>query len=429
MIEVAPPPVDDVVLPVNDVLLPEALRRCFHSLDSAGIKWCLLRMPPEGEAGDIDLLVAAGQLDAACTAAKAAGFVRVPGHAHGRNLLLYAPSAERWFWLHVVDEISFGPFYRLQTGAEAACLWRVESRGGVRRLHPADEFWITLLHCLLDKGRIKPRHRDGLQQLVHGADDEGPMQARIASLGGTRCSVGELIHCVKAGEWDRLEERRTELLERWLRHGPVRPSPGLLQRVKGAVAFRLRGWHRRGISVALLGPDGAGKTTLAGEIVGGFAFPARRVYMGLTGGALRFVHRVRIPGVVLAGQVVVLWARCLYAFALRSRGYLVVFDRYVYDAAVPTPHRLSGMQRASRWVAGHVCPQPDLIVVLNAPGDVMYRRKRAYTAAQLDDWRQHFLRLRTRFPNLEVIDTTLPLNRVRAEVFERIWRQYAERWE
>ena len=80
---------------------------------------------------------------------------------------------------------------------------------------------------------------------------------------------------------------------------PVRPSPGLVARLRGAVEFRLRGWRRRGISVALLGPDGAGKTTLAGEIDNSFIFPVRRVYMGLTGGLLRHVNRLRVPGLVL----------------------------------------------------------------------------------------------------------------------------------
>ena len=409
---------------------PEALRSCFHSLEFAGVSWCLLRRIPDAgrESGDIDLLVGAGQLDAACNAAASAGFVRVPGHSHGRSLLRYAVAPARWFWLHVVDEISFGPFYRLQTGSEVSCLARVQLRAGVRRLHPADEFWITLLHCLLDKGRIKWEHRHRLQHLVRDVDDSGPMQSLVTSVCDAGRGADRMVQHVKGGEWNDLERCAPLLLACWLRRGPVRSSPGPLHRARTAIAYRLRRWHRRGISVALLGPDGAGKTTVADEIVGGFVFPARRVYMGLTGGALRFVHRLRVPGIVLIAQLIVLWARCLYAFALKSRGYLVVFDRYAYDAAIPTPHRLTRMQRASRWVAGHACPRPNLILVLNAPGEVMYRRKRAYTAAQLEDWRQHFLRLRTRFPDLEVIDATLPLDRVRAEVFERIWRQYAERW-
>jgi thymidylate kinase len=386
-------------------------------------------MPDEGQTdGDIDLLVGAGDLEAACRAAESAGFVRVPGHSHGRNLLQFASASSRWLWLHMVDEVSFGPFYRLQTHAEAQCLTRVQVGSTARALHPADEFWITLLHCLLDKGKVASRHRENLRRLVQAADGTGPMQSVVASVCPPGWSGDRLIQCVKDEEWDSLEHVGPLLLESWLERGPIRSTSGLLNRVSGAVAYRLRGWHRRGVSVALLGPDGAGKTTVAAEIVGGFVLPARRVYMGLTGGALRFVHRLRVPGLVLAGVVIVLWARCLYAFALRSRGYLVVFDRYAYDAAVPTPHPLTWMQRASRWVAGHACPRPNLILVLNAPGEVMYQRKRAYTSAQLEDWRHHFLRLKNRFPDLAVIDTTLPVARVRAEVFEQIWRLYVERW-
>ena len=40
-------------------------------------------------------------------------------------------------------------------------------------------------------------------------------------------------------------------------------------------------WPRRGPSVAVLGPDGAGKSTLTRGIADAFGLPARVVYMGL----------------------------------------------------------------------------------------------------------------------------------------------------
>ena len=312
----------DALTRTVDLSPPDLLQDLFQGLNRAGVGWCLLRpLPtPEAASGDIDLLVQPGAIEVACAAGRAAGFTPVPGHSHGRNLLRYAPTLPGWHWVHLVDELSFGPFYRLQTGAEAACLARGGSADGIRRLNPADEFWVTLLHCLLDKGVVKPHHRDRLRALAATADDSGPLGSLVVSVSPAGWTPERMIQAVSRGAWGELEQMAPSLLETWSRQGPIRPPAGLLRRIKGGIGYRLRAWHRRGISVALLGPDGAGKTTLATEIEREFVFPVRRLYMGLTGGALRRVHRIRIPGVVLAGTLAVLWWRYAYALYLRSQG-------------------------------------------------------------------------------------------------------------
>jgi thymidylate kinase len=184
----------------------------------------------------------------------------------------------------------------------------------------------------------------------------------------------------------------------------------------------------RGLTVALLGPDGAGKSTLAAGIQTSFIFPVRSIYGGLTGGMLLYVTRLRIPGVVILGRVLVFWCRYLVAQYHKARGRLVIFDRYIYDAAAPHPDRLTWMRRLSRWVDGHACPGPDLVLVLSVPGEVMYTRKGEYSAKTLEHWRQRFLALQSRLPQLEVVDTTRPKDEVRTDVVDRIWRRYAARW-
>ena len=77
---------------------------------------------------------------------------------------------------------------------------------------------------------------------------------------------------------------------------------------------------------------------------------------------------------------------------------------------------------------GHACPGPDLVLVLSAPGQVMYERKGSYNPKQLEDWRQHFLALRHRLPQLQIVDATRSKDEVRADVVDRIWQLYAHRW-
>jgi thymidylate kinase len=178
----------------------------------------------------------------------------------------------------------------------------------------------------------------------------------------------------------------------------------------------------------LLGPDGAGKSTLGMGLRNSFIFPVRLVYMGLTGGLLRHIARLHVPGLVLLARLLVLWCRYLMAQYHQLRGRLVVFDRYIYDAMVPHPDRLNWLRRASRWVDGRSCPGPDLVLLLNAPGKIMYERKGEYNPEQLEDWRQHFLALQRRIPQVETVDTAQAKDAARTEVIDRIWQRYVARW-
>jgi thymidylate kinase len=182
------------------------------------------------------------------------------------------------------------------------------------------------------------------------------------------------------------------------------------------------------MGVALLGPDGAGKSTLATGIQDTFPFPVCQVYMGLTGGMLRYIDRLRLPGVVRLGRLLVIWSRYARAQYHIARGRLVVFDRYIYDAEVPTPHSLTRAGRLGRWIDGRACPSPDLVVVLDAPGVVMHRRKGEYDPQTLEHWRRSFLALQRRVPGLVVVDATRGIEEVRAEVTERVWQHYSGRW-
>jgi thymidylate kinase len=178
----------------------------------------------------------------------------------------------------------------------------------------------------------------------------------------------------------------------------------------------------------VLGPDGAGKSSLVEGIRTTVPIPVRVVYMGLTGGALRYTERLRLPGLVLAASALVVWGRYLTGRYHTTLGRLVLFDRYVYDAVAPHPRRTRPWHRASRWTLARLCPGPDLVLVLNAPGAVMFVRKGAYSAEVLEDWRQRFLTLRERLPNVHVIDATQPAHAVRVEATRVIWRGLATRW-
>jgi thymidylate kinase len=187
-------------------------------------------------------------------------------------------------------------------------------------------------------------------------------------------------------------------------------------------------WTWRGIDVAVLGPDGAGKTTVINALIASLPFPTRAIYMGLTGGRLPLADRLRVPGLVFGARVTLLWARYGLGVYHRARGRIVLFDRYPLDAAVPSGKDLRPVARFSRRVQGALCPKPGLVLFLDASGETMHGRKQEYDPARLETWRRAYQRLEGSVRSFEVIDAEQPADVVRREAQRLIWERYAKRW-
>jgi thymidylate kinase len=195
------------------------------------------------------------------------------------------------------------------------------------------------------------------------------------------------------------------------------------------VADWIRGlWTWRGVSVAIMGPDGAGKTTLIDGLRTTLPFPTRVVYMGLTGGRLPRADALRVPGVVLAARLLLLWVRYGVGLYHRARGRIVLFDRYTLDGKVPSGAQLTALGRLSRRVQAVTVPRAELLLLLDASGATMHSRKGEYSAARLEEWRHAYRRLRRGGRDLQVVNAEQPAEGVRRDAQAHIWGCYAQRW-
>ncbi len=419
------------------------LLRAFNCLEQENIHYCLIRgydelvQPAVGS--DIDLLVQHDELKLMHQVLAQLGFVKLPtwGHAPHNFFVAYDEASDHWIKFDVVTDVAYGrPVHALRTALASGCLLNRRRRDPTFVLSPEDELVTLLLHCVLDKGEFAAGECQRFKALRYQVIHETYLSTLLAAYWSPTMNWSQLFGEIEADNWEALLAKR-KAVAAYLRR---RDQLGTLFRsVRDTVLRQLdqgvRMLRPRAVSIALLAPDGAGKSTLASSIQKSFFFPVCSVYMGFNSTQPRGVRSkasngsgpLRIPGLGFAGHLFTQWRRYITARYHLARGRLVIFDRYTYDALLPPRQRLTRLKRLRRWVLAHACPAPDLVLVLDAPGEVLYARKGEHNAGFLEQQRRHFLELKPYLTQMVVVDATRDAEHVRRQVTSLIWCGYARR--
>jgi thymidylate kinase len=400
----------------------------FTALDDAGVVWALVRGAEDlaRPTGDVDLLVersAVRRLDAVLAAA---GLRRlgVRGHGSHRFYFAYEAADALWIKLDVVTEIEFGRHQELTSSLASGALQRRERRAGIWRLSPADEAWLVLLHLLLDKGEVAADRREVALAAVERAPLTAPLAVHLDQRLGAGTAAG-VLDTIRAGDTARSRSLAGELARRWA--GARRPVV-LARRFAGRVVRHLDltvPGHPAGTVVAIVGPDGAGKTTLSSSLRRSFPTSTRAVYMGLWRES-RWDDVLRsVPGGRLGHRIGRLLRASVAAHAHRLLGRLVLLDRFPQDVLLPGDVDTSLGGRVIGSLAQRLGPDPDLVLVLDAPGELLFARKGEHDPVLLEERRQGYLRLADRFRASVVLDATQPAAAVLAAAVSAIWSRFS----
>lgn len=406
------------------------LRTLFTALTEGGVRWMALRIPsrPAAPVGDVDLLVAPEHAAALRELAEAHGFVALPGWDAAPNLILhrYDRESDLWLVLDVCTAVSFrNPSGWELPHAAAQVLARRRRLDALLVPVSADAFWLVLLHCLLDKRAISAQHRAELRRWATRAADS-PLIGLLRAEAGALPLPELFMATARAGAWDELLELGRELEE------TLRRRRSLARRVSAAGAEAARQARRpglmrrrRGVSVALLGPNGVGKSTAAAALQGVVPLDVRVVYLGLWKGSDRGALAALAAAALRPVRV---WGRYLLAQYHQLLGRVVIFDRYVYEALLPARPPLRAVKRPYFWLLAHALPEPSAVIVLDVPGAVAYRRKQENPPEELEAERMLFAGMTKRLPRAELVDASVGAEAVRAAISEILWQRLCLRW-
>ncbi|MFV1963882.1 MAG: hypothetical protein ACC628_00555 [Pirellulaceae bacterium] len=408
--------------------------RVLNELEQAEIAYCVLRGgdPLHSTDDEIDLLVPPHQIRTLRRVLGELGFVRIRawGHAPHHFFVTYDAGEDRWLKLDVVTQIAYGrPTHSLATRLAENCLRNRERSESVWVPGAEDELVTLLLHCVVDKGDFPAVWQQRISRLCEQIRDEAYLSELLAKYWSAPMTGRTLQNTVEKEQWNRLLENGPAVKRRLAgtrRIGTVvRSIRDHLLRKLNRLARLLR---PQSLSVALLAPDGAGKSTLAEGICSHFFFPVEQIYMGLYQQGSGKAARSRVPGFGLLRKLCSQWHRYVRAHVHRARGRFVIFDRYTYDALLPAPYELTRLQRLRRWLLAHACPAPDLILLLDAPGEMLFARSGEHQVEYLEQHRQAYVKMLRQFPQMVVVDATRDTGQVRRKAIAHIWRRFSERF-
>jgi len=313
------------------------------------------------------------------------------------------------------------------------------------------QFWIPEVRvefaCYLTgtilKGRLESVRLQRLSSLFED-DARGCTEELVRNWPATSAQL--LREAASSGDWERVRHCLPRLQRELHRRALLRsPLHFLSRRTRNLLNGLVGLWRPQGLTVVLLGPDGAGKSSVIDALPAVLA-PAfnRTVCFGFVPSVmLNLLHGrnrghatphglpPRSPAVSVLRAVLYWFVYYMASYPVRrlmmARAHLILHDRHFVDALVdPTRFRYGGPEALLRLIWRFI-PKPDLIILLDAPAEVLQHRKQEVSLEETARQRSAYSSLIRSLDNGHVVNAGQALDDVVTDVSAIILRHLAQR--
>lgn len=195
-----------------------------------------------------------------------------------------------------------------------------------------------------------------------------------------------------------------------------------------------------GLVIGVLGPDGSGKTTIINQFKQDIASAFRRI---------RLYHLFPKPkdhesintnpqGLRQRGFILSLlkllyfvliynWGFLKIVWPSKIRSTLIIFDRYYDDILIDPIRYRNGTPKWIVRLVGFFIPRPQLWIVLDAPTDIIQKRKSEVTPEETERQRQQYIHFAQNHKNSLLIDTDREVKQISLDICKFICNKLNER--
>jgi len=408
-------------------LLSQAIVAIFEACQKVGLEFLVLRnyeTLPDFVGNDIDVLVRPSARDLAdktlVEAVRNCGF-RCHNRAEFATLANYFYHPDSGAQLHVdlFTDLKWRSFDFL---ASDRFLERRIARGPLFIPHPAHEAATNLLATMIYNGNIKEKYK---ASITRGFRAEAAEARQLLGV-----TYGERLaeFMVEAGareQWSELQQSTGKLRRKLIVRQLLRQPFSVLRSIVADAGRLIRRWFRPpGLSVVLCGADGSGKSTAAGALIEELS----TTFAPLKGRQFHWKPPVfsgrrmaaRAPttqphaapprnGVLSLAYFAFHWVEFFVGAFFRTRPVtfkngLVLIDRWYYDFFVDQHRYRLRVPLALVRLGYAFLPKPDLVLVLDAPAEILQQRKAEVPLAETQRQREAYLRLGQRLPQGLIIN-------------------------
>lgn len=184
-----------------------------------------------------------------------------------------------------------------------------------------------------------------------------------------------------------------------------------------------------GLNIAIMGPDGSGKTTVIEQLKKDMGEAFRRIqYFHLypkpeSHSIVRTdPHNQKVRSLILSVMkllyFVILYnvGYLSYVLPMKIKSTMTIFDRYFDDILVDPIRYRNG---APDWIVKFIryfIPQPDLWIILDAPTDVIQKRKAEVSAEETERQRQGYINLANTKRNAILVNTDRDIKLISSDI-------------